>query len=469
MSKENGIANGNGNCKHLHIAMCPWYAFGHITSFLHLANKLAEKGHKISFFLPTNTKHRFTSHNHHPNLITLIPITVPAVDGLPVGAETTADVPASSRPLIMTAMDQTQDTIEFYLSSLKLDFIFFDFTEWVPKIARKHQVKSLFYSTVYLVTVAYLLPQPRNLPINSFSEEEMKKPPPGFPLPSVRLRAHEARSLAGASEAEFGGSGLSLLERVSIAFQQCDAVCIKTCREMEGPYCDFVQKNYRKPVLLAGPVVPELPAGQLDEYFDNWLKDFGNGSVVYCALGSECFLQKDQFQELVLGLELTGKPFLAALKLPTECSTLESALPEGFTERTKGRGIVHIDWVQQQLILQHPSVGCFLTHCGAGSLSEAIVCDCQLVMLPHAVDQSINARLMSLDLKLGVEIEKRDEDGFFTREAVCKAVATVMEVENEVGREVRANHAKWREFLLRDGLEEAYISGFIQSLKGILV
>ncbi|XP_021838317.1 cyanidin 3-O-galactoside 2''-O-xylosyltransferase FGGT1 [Spinacia oleracea] len=465
MSMEN--ENSNGNDEHLHIAMCPWFAFGHITSFLHLANKLAEKGHKISFFLPTKTKNKFVIHNHHPNLITLIPIQLPSVDGLPVGAETTADVPASSRPLIMTAMDQTQDTIESHLCTLKPDFIFFDFADWVPKVARKHQIKSLFYSTVYLVTVAYLLPQPRNLPINCFSEEDLKQPPPEFPLPSIRLRSHEARSLSSASKAEFGGGGMSLLERVSVAFRECDAVCIKTCREMEGPYCDFVQKNYGKPVLLAGPVVPELPSGKLDEYFEDWLQGFGNGSVLYCALGSECFLQKHQFQEIVLGLELTGMPFLAALKLPIECSTLESALPEGFTERTKGRGIVHISWVQQQLILQHPSVGCFLTHCGAGSLSEAMVSNCQVVMLPHAVDQSINARMMSLDLKLGVEIDKRDEDGFFTREAVCKAVATVMEVENEVGREVRANHAKWKEFLLREGLEESYISGFIQSLKDL--
>ncbi|KAL2931728.1 Anthocyanidin 3-O-glucoside 2''-O-glucosyltransferase [Bienertia sinuspersici] len=433
--------------------MCPWFAFGPQDLFL----------------LSTKTKLKFHSHNHYPHLITLIPITLPPIKGLPVGAETTADVPASSRPLIMAAMDQTQDTIELHISNLKPNFIFFDFTEWIPKVARKHKIKSIFYSTVYLVTVAYLLPQPRNLPINCFSVEDLMRPPPAFPLPSIRLHAHEARSLASASKAEFGGGGMSLLERVLVAFQECDAVCIKTCREMEGSYCDFVQRNYGKPVLLAGPVVPELPDAELDEYFDSWLKGFGDDSVVYCALGSECFLTKDQFQELVLGLEFTGMPFLAALKLPIECSTLESALPEGFTERTKGRGIVHIGWVQQQLILQHPSVGCFLTHCGAGSLSEAMVSNCQLVMLPHAVDQSINARLMSLDLRIGVEVETRDEDGFFTREAVCKAVMTVMEAENEVGREVRSNHGKWKEFMLKEGLEEGYISGFIQSLENHLI
>ncbi|KAG5035716.1 hypothetical protein JHK87_010626 [Glycine soja] len=54
--------------------------------------------------------------------------------------------------------------------------------------------------------------------------------------------------------------------------------------------------------------------------------------------------------------------FLAALKPPIGAEAIESALPEGFNERTNGRGVVHGDWVQQLLILSHPSVGCFVTH-----------------------------------------------------------------------------------------------------------
>ncbi|CAO2833881.1 unnamed protein product [Amaranthus hypochondriacus] len=462
MSKEN-----NGN---LHIAMWPWFAFGHITSFLHLANKLAEKGNKISFFLPTKTKLKFVSHNHHPHLIDLIPITVPAVDGLPIGAETTADVSDSNRHLIMSAIERIPETIDTHLSNLKPDFVFFDFVEWVPKIARKHQIKSVFYSTVYLSTVAYLLPQPRNLPINCLTEEELKQPPAGYPMPSIRLQAHEARSLANSSKRGFGGEekSLTLLERVEIAFKECDAIGVKTCREMEGTYCDYVQKNIKKPVLLAGPVVPQMPDDQLDEYFNTWLQGFGKDTVLYCALGSEASLGVLQFQELVLGLELTGMPFLAALKLPDDCPTLELALPEGFAERTKGRGIIHIGWVQQHLILQHPSVGCFITHCGAGSLSEAMVTNCQLVMLPLVVDQSVNARMMSLDLKLGLEIQKRDDDGFFTKDALCKAVMIVMDTQNIMAKQLKTNHTKWKEFLLKQGVEDAYITAFIHSLQRLL-
>ena len=161
-------------------------------------------------------------------------------------------------------------------------------------------------------------------------------------------------------------------------------------------------------------------------------------------------------------------PFSAALKPPMEAEIIESALPEGFEKRIKGRGVVHGDWVQQQLILRHPSVGCFVTHCGSGSLSEAMVTECQLVLVPHIGDQIINARLMGGDLKVGVEVEKGDEDGLFTSEGVCNAVKAVMDYDSEVGKEVRANHAKWREFLSSKGLENSYIDNFVQKLHYLL-
>jgi len=84
-------------------------------------------------------------------------------------------------------------------------------------------------------------------------------------------------------------------------------------------------------------------------------------------------------------------------------------------------------------------------------------------MLPQAVDQFLNARMMSQDLKVGVEVEKR-EGGLITRETVQHAILTVMEEGSEMGREVRENHAKMREFLVKQGVEDSYISSFVQSL-----
>jgi hypothetical protein len=169
-----------------------------------------------------------------------------------------------------------------------------------------------------------------------------------------------------------------------------------------------------------------------------------------------------------LGLELSGWPFLAALKPPFGAESVEAALPEGFEERIKGKGIVHGGWVQQRLILGHPSIGCFVTHCGSSSLLEALRSQCQLVMLPQMVDQIITARMMGNNLKVGVEVEKGEEDGLFTKGSVSKAVRTVMEVESEVGRLVRANHTKLRALLLNEDLQSSYIDSFCEKLKDLV-
>ncbi|WZZ54324.1 hypothetical protein YC2023_054431 [Brassica napus] len=48
----------------------PILAFGHITAFLHLSNKLAEKGHEIVFLLPKKALDQVKLLNLYPNLIT---------------------------------------------------------------------------------------------------------------------------------------------------------------------------------------------------------------------------------------------------------------------------------------------------------------------------------------------------------------------------------------------------------------
>ncbi|CAO2819893.1 unnamed protein product [Amaranthus hypochondriacus] len=447
----------------MHIAFYPWLALGHITSFLRLANKLAQKGHTISFFIPTKTQSKLASQNHFPNHLTFVPVDIPSIDGLPPGAETTNDVSVSAAPLIMSAMDMTRDSIETQLVHLKPDFVFYDFAYWMPELGKKHGFKSVHYITGYIARYAAFAAY-----ITAPDHTNTLDPPPGLSSPIFKMQAHESRILSAVSKRPFGSTGKTMTEMFGISFRECDAIGAKTCTEMEGEYYEFVKKTLGKPLLLAGPVVPIQPASKLDEKVDEWLNGFGAETVIYCALGSECVLELSQFQQILLGLELTGRPFFAALKPPKNYETIESALPKEFEERIKGKGIIDSGWVQQQLILKHPSIGCFITHCGVGSLSEAMVSHCQVVFMPQAVDQFINARQMSLELKIGVEVESREEDGFYTKEAVSKAVSLVMDEHSEVGREVRAKHAKWRDFILKQGLEDSYITSFINSLRQLL-
>ncbi|KAF3536416.1 hypothetical protein F2Q69_00019654 [Brassica cretica] len=205
----------------------------------------------------------------------------------------------------------------------------------------------------------------------------------------------------------------------------------------------------------------------LEDKWNNLLSGFEPGSVVYCALGSQITLEKDQFQELCLGLELTGLPFFVAVTPPKGAKTIQEALPEDFEERVKGRGVVWGEWVQQPLILAHPSVGCFVSHCGFGSMWESLMSDCQIVLLPYLADQVLNTRLLTDELEVSVEVP-REKTGWFSKENLRAAVTSVMDKDSDIGNLVRRNHSKLKEVVVSPGLLTGYTDNFVVTLENLL-
>ncbi|KAF6140880.1 hypothetical protein GIB67_042293 [Kingdonia uniflora] len=126
--------------------------------------------------------------------------------------------------------------------------------------------------------------------------------------------------------------------------------------------------------IIISPVLPDPPTSQLEDRWVKWLEKFPVGSMVYCFFG--------------------------------RANTIAAALPAGFKERVEGRGIVDGGWMQQQLILRHPSVGSVLERENDGQRSEG---------------------------RRG----SREEGGGWVggKESACKAVKLVMDEESEIGRE----------------------------------
>ncbi|CAB4277429.1 unnamed protein product [Prunus armeniaca] len=60
-----------------------------------LSNKLAARGHRISFLVPKKAQLELQHLNLHPNLITFHTITFPHIEGLPDGTEIASDIPTS--------------------------------------------------------------------------------------------------------------------------------------------------------------------------------------------------------------------------------------------------------------------------------------------------------------------------------------------------------------------------------------
>ncbi|KAI4333628.1 hypothetical protein L6164_018409 [Bauhinia variegata] len=456
----------SNTCK-FHIAMLPWFATGHMTPFLHFSNELAKRGHKITFLLPQKAQQQLQHLNLYPHLINFHILTVPHVDGLPLGTETASEIPISLNYLLAAAMDLTRDQVELALSAAKPDVVLYDNAHWLPEMTRKFGIKSVCYNVVSAACLAIGVVPARLISKDKpITEEELRQPPPGYPSSKVVLRSgHEARTLLFLS-APFG-KDIIFYDRITMALRESDVIAIRTCRELEGDFCDYMAEQYKKPVLLSGPVLPEEAKGELEEQWAKWLNGFEPGSVVFCAFGSQLNLEKDQFQEILLGFELTGLPFMVSLKPPIGCASVDEALPEGFEERVKGIGVVCRGWVQQPLILNHPSVGCFVNHCGFGSMWESLMSDTQIVLVPHLGDQILNTRLLVEELKVAVEVQ-REENGWVSRENLSKAIKAVMDKGSQVGDTLKKNHTKWKEIMSAPGLMNGYIDKFIQSLQEMI-
>ncbi|CAN6850540.1 unnamed protein product [Brassica oleracea] len=424
-----------------HAFMFPWFAFGHMIPYLHLANKLAEKGHRVTFLLPKKAQKQLEHHNLFSDNILFHPLTIPPVAGLLAGAVTASDIPISLGKFLSAAMDLTRDQVAAAVSAMRPDLILLDFAYWVPEMAKEYKVKSILYSEIAATTMAH----------NYVPSSELGVPPPGYPSSKVmkwilnpwswrklekklmkhvksdlliRLRLESACYLCfhiailccmliGQSDmgllirlSDMGnGFAYTLYHRMTTGLMSCDIISMRTCEEVEGKFCDYIARQYQRKVLLTGPMLPEPDKSKpLENQWSSWLTGFRQGSVVFCALGSQFTLEKDQLQELCSGMELIGLPFLVAVTPPKGAKTIQEVLPEGFEERVKGRGVVWGEWVQQPLILDHPSVGCFVSHCGFGSMWESLMSNCQIVLLPFLSDQIFNTRLMTEELEVSVEV-----------------------------------------------------------------
>lgn len=167
-----------------------------------------------------------------------------------------------------------------------------------------------------------------------------------------------------------------------------------------------------------------------------------------CSLyqfGSLCNLIPNQLIELALGLEVSRRPFIWAIRTGENSEELRKWVSEnGFENGIKGRGVLIWGWAPQVLILSHPSIGGFLTHCGANGIQEGVCSGVPLVTWPLFSDQFINEQLVVKVLKIGVSVGAKlpvnegEEDKYgiqVKREDVKAAIDKLMEEESEESKE----------------------------------
>ncbi|RZB88071.1 Inactive UDP-glycosyltransferase 79A6 [Glycine soja] len=302
------------NNDELHVVMFPFLAFGHISPFVQLSNKLFSHGVHVTFLSAASNIPRIRSTLNLNPAINVISLKFPN------GITNTAELPPHLAGNLIHALDLTQDQVKSLLLELKPHYVFFDFAQhWLPKLASEVGIKSVHFSVYSAISDAYITVPSRFADVEgrNITFEDLKKPPPGYPQNSnISLKAFEAMDFMFLFT-RFGEKNLTGYERVLQSLGECSFIVFKTCKEIEGPYLDYIETQFRKPVLLSGPLVPEPSTDVLEEKWSKWLDGFPAKSVILCSFGSETFLSDYQIKELASGLELTGLPFILVLNFPS--------------------------------------------------------------------------------------------------------------------------------------------------------
>uniref|UniRef100_A0A7N0TS24 Glycosyltransferase n=1 Tax=Kalanchoe fedtschenkoi TaxID=63787 RepID=A0A7N0TS24_KALFE len=275
--------------------------------------------------------------------------------------------------------------------------------------------------------------------------------------------------------------GINLFEEQSkwIAAQEKPSVLVNTFESLEPEALKAVKELNLIPI---GPLIPpqlvngedssvaDGPPAEEEDYV-RWLNSKPNASVVYVSFGSIWNLASEQTEELARALVQAGRPFLWVIKA--------SAPQEGNQEEEQKKDDAQIScmteleqlglivpWCNQVAVLSHPSVGCFVTHCGWNSTLESLAAGVPTVGIPIWVEQTTNAKLVEDYWKSGVRARANENDLVETDE-IRRCVDLVMADET-----FKRNALKWRglafEAAKGDGPADDNLRQFVSELDASL-
>ncbi|XVE56835.1 hypothetical protein DITRI_Ditri04bG0042500 [Diplodiscus trichospermus] len=221
------------------------------------------------------------------------------------------------------------------------------------------------------------------------------------------------------------------------------------------------------------PIGPLLASNHLGTFAGNfwpedstcleWLDNRTSGSVIYVAFGSTGEANLEQLEELALGLELIGQPFLWVVRSDFMNGS-QAKFPDGFRDRV-AECAKFVEWAPQEKVLAHPSVACFLSHCGWNSTMEGLSMGVPFLCWPYFADQFCNKNYICDVWKIGLGLTK-DGDGIVTRHEISTKIKTLL-----ASDAIKANALHIKEIARKSSSEGGSsfknFRDFIEHIKGL--
>ncbi|GLJ04664.1 hypothetical protein SUGI_0000890 [Cryptomeria japonica] len=240
----------------------------------------------------------------------------------------------------------------------------------------------------------------------------------------------------------------------------CATTLVNSFDGLEAEYLHYLEESTGKPVWgIANPL--RRPQHGIDNELECicWLDTWKQNSVLYVLFGSQTFLSKEQTKALVKGIAASKQSFIWMIKDPVG-SNVNSCdfLPEGFIKEMEDGGLVIHGWVPQLQILLYPSTTFFMTHCGWNSALESMSVGVPMVVWPMVFDQFINAKLVTEQLGIGLQICE-GFDAIASTDIVENIVKATMTT--EIGEDLRLQALKIKESINEASCKLCCIGGFV--------
>ncbi|XP_058738824.1 gallate 1-beta-glucosyltransferase 84A24-like [Vicia villosa] len=338
------------------------------------------------------------------------------------------------------------------------------FISWVCDVATENEIPfAILWSESSAVFTTYYNYFHKLVPFPSKTEPYID-----VQLPSVILKHNEIPDLLHPFNTYpvLGTLILGQIKNLSKAL----CVLVDSYEDLEHDFIDYISK---KSVIIRsiGPLFnnPKIKnASNIhgdfvksdDSNIIEWLNSKREGSVVYISFGTIVHLPKDQVNEIAYGLLDSQVSFLWALKQDED-------LHDGFLEGISGRGKV-VKWCPQVEVLAHPSVGCFITHCGWNSTMEALASGVPVLAFPAWGDQLTNAKFLVDVFGVGIRMGYgRGEKKLVARDDVKKCLLEAME--GKKAEELKQNAMKWKkaaeDAVAGGGSSDRNLDAFVEDIK----
>ncbi|PON88091.1 UDP-glucuronosyl/UDP-glucosyltransferase [Trema orientale] len=444
----------------LHVIFFPFMAQGHLVPTIDMAKLFASKGSKVtilttSHFIPflSESIQKVRDSGAQINILT---IRVPTAEvGLPDGFESlsVAGTPEMQQKFFQ-ACGKLGPQLDQILERYRPDCLVADmFFPWATDVAAKFGIpRLLFHGTCHfsLCVATIMFTHKPHEKVSSDSEP--------FIIPNFPDQIEITRDQLAEFVRYDNGSELT---RVIKALREAEfrsyGVLVNSFYELEPAYADHYPKLLGRKAWHIGPLF--LYDKGISDSNENgclkWLDSKKPNSVIYVSFGSIANFDDDQLMEIATGLEASGQQFVWVVRREEKEGVKEEWLPEGYEERMEGKGLILRGWAPQVPILEHDSVGGFVTHCGWNSTLESVCAGVPMVTWPVSAEQFNNEKLVTQILRIGVEVGAKKwkllVGDFVKRDAIERAVSRVME--GEKAEEMR-NRVKGLAEMARSAVKE---------------